>query len=124
MWDSWPPNRDVAEADAQAAVDVVSAWSKKWELNLNATVSEASFFSNWTGESKWQPTIKIGGKAIKFEPHPRLLGVVLDRQLTFAKHTENMTKAAASPCRVLAALDHTEYGWRKQDRATEYHSVV
>ena len=41
-------DRSEAEALAQASVDTVSRWSKEWKLNLNATKSEVSFFSNWT----------------------------------------------------------------------------
>ena len=117
-------DRDAAVADAQEAVDVVSGWSKEWKLNLNAAKSETSFFSNWTQETKWQPSIMIDGQPIKYTAFPRLLGVVLDCQLTFTKHTENVSKAAGSSCRTLAALGHTTWGWRKQHLNKVYHSII
>ena len=70
-------------------------------LNLNASKSEVSFFSTWTGESTWEPEIQIDGKKIDCVATPRLLGVTLDRQLTFGTHVENVTKAAISSNRML-----------------------
>ena len=114
----------VAQKAAQEAVNIVSKWSKEWKLTLNATKSEVSFFSNWTKEANWHPVITINGKPIPFNPTPRLLGVTLDRQLTFTKHTTNVTKAASSSCRILAALSNSEWGWRKQYLTKIYFSHV
>jgi hypothetical protein len=41
----------VAEKLVQNSVDVVTKWSKEWEISLNATKSEASFFSNSNHET-------------------------------------------------------------------------
>ena len=117
-------DRSEAEAVAQASVDIVSRWSKEWKLNLNATKSEVSFFSNWTWESGWEPTIEIDGKKLAFQPFPRLLGVTLDRELTFGEQTAIATKAAGKSCRVLAALANTSYGVMKQDLVPVFHAVV
>ena len=117
-------DREAATRDAQKAVDVVSQWSREWKLNLNASKSEVSFFSTWTGESTWEPEIQIDGKKIDCVATPRLLGVTLDRQLTFGTHVENVTKAAISSNRMLSALAHSSYGWRKQCLTTVYHSMV
>ena len=117
-------DRLVATANAQAAVNVVYRWSREWKLNLNASKSEVAYFTNWTGESSWNPDIIINGAPIAYSPTPRLLGVTLDRYLTFAQHVENVCKAATSSCRMLSALSHSKWGWKKQYLVKIYHSVI
>ncbi len=72
-------NKEEARKTAQKAVDVVTRWAKDWKSTLNAGKSEVGFFSTWVGEARWKPKISVSGKMIKFNPNPRLLGVILDR---------------------------------------------
>ena len=116
-------DRDLATAKAQTAVDTVFRWSQEWKLNLNAAKSEVAYFTTWTKE-KWNPKIMIDGKQIECTPAPRLLGVTLDRHLTFGTHVDNVCKSAASACRMLSALSNSTFGWRKQYLITIYHSMV
>ena len=109
-----------AEQLAQKAVDAVVTWSTKWKLNLNGTKSEAAFFSRSTTDSIWTPTIKIAGRTIKHELFPRLLGVTLDKQLIFNKHVEIITDKATGKMRMLGAISHSSWGWRKQDLRKVY----
>ena len=112
--------KEDAVAAAQATVDIVSRWSKEWKIDLNTTKSEACFFSLDRHESKFSPIITINNTPIRHEPEPRLLGVHLDRELTFTPHTNIVTKKAKSKMRMLAALGNTEWGWRKQDLRRVY----
>ena len=60
-----------AEELVQKSVDVVTKWSKEWKISLNATKSEASFFSNSNHETavKWKPKIVIDGKLSNTTQH-------------------------------------------------------
>ena len=107
--------REEAQKKVQEAVDVVVEWSKEAKLVLNAGKSEASFFSTWSGESKWRPDIRIGGKKVPFKEEPRLLGVILDRTLSFGPQVKKVTEECAGSLKMLASLAHTEYGWSKSD---------
>ena len=113
-----------AEMKVQRTVDVVTAWSREWKLNLNATKSESSLFTTWTHEAKRVAKIYIEGKLIPFNPEPRLLGVTLDRQLTFGAHTKKICEAASSKMRMLAALSNTTWGWGKQDLLKVYNASI
>ena len=117
-------NRDEATSNAQAAVDIVSKWSKRWKLNLNGTKSEVAFFTTYTKEHSWIPEIKIDGKQIGYTETPRLLGVTLDKSLTFDLHATNVSKSAATACSMLSALANSSFGWRKQNLVTVYHGMV
>ena len=117
-------DRDTAQRLAQEAVDVVVKWSREWKLNLNATKSEVSFFSTWTGEADHLPTVIIEGTPIPFKQNPRLLGVYLDRQLTFNAQVKHIKEEITKKFSMLAALANTEYGWRKDDLKVVYHAFI
>ena len=117
-------NLQGAEEAAQKAVDIVTQWSKRWKISLNATKSESSYFTTFTHEKKWKPNIMINGKSISFKPNPRLLGVILDRSLSFGPQVESVSKDATSKLRILAALAHTNWGCMKDDLLKVYISLV
>ena len=104
----------------QRAVDVVHEWSKGWKINLNGTKSELSTFSMSNADSSWRPNITINGTAVRFEPHPRLLGVILDRRLTFGSQVAAVKRKANSKIGLLNAVAHSKWGWRKKDLRKVY----
>ena len=108
-------SKEEAVRKAQAAVDSVIEWSRKWKVNLNADKSEASFFTTASHEAKFKPEIIIDKKTINVEPNPRLLGVFLDCKLSFNHHVKTVTKKTGSKMRMLAAVSNAEWGWRKHD---------
>ena len=55
---------------AQESVDLVVQWAKDWKLQLNATKSEAAFFSTDPNETGWEPKIQMEEKTIRFERIP------------------------------------------------------
>ncbi|XP_066919051.1 uncharacterized protein [Clytia hemisphaerica] len=104
-----------AEEICQRSVDVVARWSNEWKIALNSDKSESSFFSNSTRETaeKWTPAIKIDDKPIKYNPTPRLLGVILDRSLSFGPHVASIEERAAPKLRTISYLSNTKWGWKK-----------
>ena len=118
--------KETAVAMAQSAVDIVVSWSEEWKLNLNAQKSEVSFFSlsrNKT-ETRFQPKITIDGKQLKYNPTPRLLGVYLDRELSFYKHVDVVVERVKSKLRMLAAVSNADWGWKKYDLKKIYTAHV
>ena len=114
----------VAMRAAQLLTDIVVNWSSKWKLTLNADKSEVGFFSTCVKEAKWEPVININNSQIPFAATPKLLGVYLDRQLTFNKHVEEVTAAATSKIKILAAVGNSTWGWRKDELKKLYLMFV
>ena len=108
----------------QRAVDIVVKWCSEWKLKLNASKSEVSFFSSWTRDASWEPTLTIDGAPIKFNPNPILLGVTLDRQLTFTPHTTNVAERAVGKTKSLAALSHSDWGWKRDTLKSIYLTSI
>ena len=105
-------------------MDVVTAWSKEWKLELNATKSECALFSTYTREAQRKAAITADGKKIPFKAEPRFLGVTLDRQLTFGRHTKNICESSSKKMRMLAALSNTTWGWNKRDLVKVYNATI
>ena len=111
--------------EVQSAVNIVVEWCAAWKLNLNASKSEVSFFSNYGPDAKWKPTLTIDNAPAKFNPNPVLLGVTLvDRQLTFTPHTTNVAERVASKNNILASLSHTNWGWKRDTLKSVYLTSI
>jgi len=80
-------DKESAVSYRQQAVDAVALWSKKKKMTLNTDKSEVAFFSIDTHEAKWQPIISLNRSQLPFNASPPLLGVHLDRTLSFSHHT-------------------------------------
>lgn len=52
---------------------------------------------------------------MKYAEHPRLLGVVLDRRLTFTPQVDQVVARATKKMGLLRAVASSRWGWRKED---------
>ena len=75
-------------------------------------------------EAKWKPTITVEGAEIDFNPTPRLLGIILDRQLSFNPQLQEATECASKKLNMLAAVAHSEWGWPKDSLRMMYNSFA
>ena len=64
------------------------------------------------------------GKKLRFDPFPRFLGVTLDRTLSFRQHVDRVSARAAQKSKILQAVAHSSWGWRKQDLRKVYISHI
>ena len=116
--------RDIATTEAQWAVDIIADWSKEWKLELNASKSEVSFFSRWTHEANFTPSINIDSKAIPYKKSPKLLGVRYDLNLSFTAHVEEVTRSASGKLGMLASVGNSHWGWDKHHLSQLYFAYM
>ena len=104
--------KEDAEAAVQSVVNSVEIWTQEWKLNLSADKSEVRPFSTWSNDSTWNPTIFIDTHKVYVNTIPRLLGVILDRSLTFNAHLKKLLNASlTSSIHIIRATAHTSWGW-------------
>ena len=103
--------RENAEDTAQSVVSSVVTWRQEWKLNLIVEKREVCPFSTWSNDSSWNLTIFIGNQKIRVNTTSCLLGVMLDRSLTFKAHLKKLTPSLASIIRIIRATAHTSWGW-------------
>ena len=77
-----------------------------------------------TREASWSPTIYIDGEVLKHQPTPKLLGVTLDRTLSFATHVDELTKTATKKLRIVSKLAYSDWGSDKFQLLRIYQAVV
>ena len=98
-------------------------WIKEWKLNLNGSKSEESFFSNKKEDLGWTPTLSIGCQDVRFELTPRLLGVTLDRNMSFGDHVKlTVSKVAKKMSLLRAVANSTWAGGRKTCKRYSFHT--
>ena len=112
-----------AQRKTQATVDIVQNWAAEFKMILSDK-SEVTFFSTCTHEAKWKPTIHLGDSTLKFNPTPRLLGVFLDRTLSFGYHTDQVIEKVTNKAKMLRALAGTDWGWRKNDMKRVFNAHI
>ena len=120
--------REVQDAtdSAQVAVDIVHEWSKEWKLALNADKSECALFSSWSNDSRVEITITVGGEPIRMVENgeARLLGVWVDRSLTFTHHIKKVEAKTTRSLRCLRAVSHADWGWDKRSLRTIFFALT
>ncbi len=118
------PQKEVANAKVQEAVDNIAQWSDTRKTDLSLENCETGFFSTDSGEANWSPTIYIAGTPLRRNPNPRFLGVTLDRLLTFGPPLEATTSKMNQRLRMIRALSHREWGRRKRYLRTVYMLAI
>ena len=53
------------------------------EIKVERQQSEICLLSTWSNDSTWNHTFYVGTQKVRINTTPRLLGVILDRVLTF-----------------------------------------
>ena len=68
----------------------ISAWTFKWRMKLNTGKTECVLFTRDPNHTV--PLVELQGKALKCTEEVKLLGVILDKKLTFQSHIEAVEK--------------------------------
>ena len=103
---------------------MVAEWSEQNKLLLNGEKSEVAVFSLSHADTAWAPNVSIRGRTVRLNPHPRLLGVILDRTLTFGAHVAHILAKVAKKSNILRAVAHSSWGWRKSDLRRVFSSHI
>ena len=113
--------KEKAETAAQSVVNSVVIWSKVWKLFLNADKSEVCPFSTW---SNTVPGILLFLLTHRKSALTLLLGVFLDRSLTFNAYLKKLSASLTSSIRIIRATAHTSRDWRRSTLKMAFHALV
>ena len=109
---------------AQAAVDAVAKWATKWRMTLASDKCSATLFTTSPTEANIELDIKLHGEKLPTDRHPKFLGVVFDRLLSFTEHAKDVSKRAKTRCGILSALAGASWGPKWQDVRALYLTYV
>ena len=94
------------------------------EIKFKRRESEVCSFSTSSNYCSWNPTTFIGNQKVRVNTTPHLLGVILDRSLTFNAHLNKLTTSLASSIGIIRAPAHTSWGWHHSTLNMAFHALV
>ena len=89
--------------NTQQDLNIIMEWSRKWRINLNVDKTEYCIFSRLK-HHPGEVNLSINSKPLKYNCHPKLLGVNLDEKLSYSKHLENIERKAGKSLGMLREI--------------------
>ena len=112
-------NKETAQGRVQEAVKHIESWCRRKKMLLSDK-SVVAFFSAASCDSKWVPSLNMNNLPMKFDPAPKLLGLYMNRTLSFQQHVEYVVRKVEKRCNLLACLGNTGWGWKKRPMRSVY----
>ena len=95
----------------------ISAWTFKWRMKLNTVKTECVLFTRDPNHTV--PSVELQGKALKCTEEVELLGVILDKKLTFQSHIEAVEKKS------IESPWSFNDGWKnRKNQPSKYDQIV
>ena len=95
-------------------LNTLSNWFKSRKLEISAEKSTATVFTTWSNEVATKLDIKMDGKEVPTERHPKILGLTFDNMLNFGKHVKILKERVQSRNNVLKCLAGSTWGKEKE----------
>ena len=109
-----------AEQSLQTTLNHIAEWSKRWKMEFSVQKSECSFFITSTLEASWRPNLNLSGHAFKYNPIPKFLDVIYNRQLTFASSAATVGEKMRRQASALKCLATTDWGINERTLRATY----
>ena len=123
----WTGARTIADASerTQSALQELESWARRWKLVISAEKSEsaASALGN-NAESLAVPSLQLGGFQLHCNESPTLLGVTLDRRMTFRVQVQRVADRMTYRLQQLRRLAGRTWGCCARDLRTVYVSYI
>ena len=105
-----PSFREVEEVLTED-MEKTSKYMQKWRLKISTNKTVTSIFYLRNRNAGLEIKVKTpNGDTLPFEPHPKYLGVTLDRSLTFLKHCLGVKQKVFTRVALLRRLVSTKWG--------------
>jgi ribonuclease HI len=122
----WVTNQDimVLASTVQEGLDITVIWSKKYLQPLNEPKSDMVMFTNYPPDLLVPLNVTIGGITLVLKKKVRLLGLILDSQLTFTAHVEKIQNSCNICLRQLSMTSGFDWGGNAKDVRSAYHAFI
>ncbi|KAI5696758.1 hypothetical protein M8J76_012403 [Diaphorina citri] len=91
-------------------LDILFAYLKKWRLQPSLSKTEVCCFHLYNHEADRKLSITVGDRELDHNFHPKYLGVVLDRSLTFKEHLNKTALKLQTRNNLIQKLTNTSWG--------------
>ena len=80
--------------------------------------------STWFNDSTWHFALFNGIQKIRVNTTPPLLGVILDRSLTFNAHLKKLTTTLSSSLCIIKVTARASWGWYHSTLKMAFHTLI
>lgn len=91
-------------------LDTLHKFYNQWRLKPNPSKTEVTLFHLNNRRANQEIQVQFGDQLVKNHPHPKYLGVVLDRTLTFKNHLAKLLAKIKTRNSIIAKLSGTSWG--------------
>merc|ERR1712035_112911 len=109
------PLHETATRQLQTYIHTLENWLTTNRMKVSADKSSVTLITRTHKEYIVEPHITLLNTPIPTSHTTTILGVTLDRGMTFNQHTNSINTKAQHKLNVLRALTHTTYGHSKKD---------
>jgi hypothetical protein len=118
------PKIESIEKKLQQAIHEVEAWSAIWRLKLSTTKTVCTIFTRINGQGKRKLDVKLYGKRIKHDNKPKLLGLKLDKNLTFYDHIQEINARVYRRINMMRSIRGKNWGASPKLLTTTYKALI
>ena len=114
----------IAEQMIQPYLNEIFEWTKENDLQLNATKSTSTLFTNDQSEFNNDLSLTINNDVIPTIKHPKILGLTFDPKLNFGEHITKTKEKANKTINIMKSLTSTKWGKQKETLLTTYKTIT
>jgi len=115
---------ETAANNLQTYIHSLENWLETNRLKVSANKSSLTLITPYNVEYNTHPNITLNNTPLPINNTPKILGVTLDRGMTFKHHINDINNKAKNRLNVMRALTHTTYGHSKEDTTTLYKQFI
>ena len=115
---------EVAADNLQHYIHQLEDWLTSNRMEVSAQKSSITLLTPHTGEFRYEPVVTLRGAIIPVNPTTKVLGVTVDRGMTFRPHTRDVIARAKPRLNVLKALTSTTFGHQNETQAVLYKQYI
>jgi ribonuclease HI len=115
-----PSSRTLLQAD----IDKILAWANKWKMAVNTDKTKVMVISSSTNDHKWDPQVSGNGEDINTTSEYKFLGVTVDKELRFGKHSENVVAKAKKRVNILKCMSGKDWGNSQESQRRIYLQYI
>lgn len=106
----------------QLDIDTISNWCIKWGLKINTKKTAGIIFTRKTKLET--PIIRINNEKIDFVDNVKMLGITLDKRLTWKSHINTIIDSSAQCLNIIRLLSGSTFGSSKGALLSVYRGLI
>ena len=115
---------DVARDNLQSYLRQLETWLTSNRMSVSAQKSSITLVTPFNREYRLTPQVDLFGDPLPVEPYTKILGLTLDRGMTFRQHVQEVNARARSRLNAMKALASTTFGHSKESLTALYKQFV